>query len=118
MKRLAERKEFEYELGEVIEIKRPIDLRDYAKDNIKDILVKERLIPRDARVVIPVGADSYDVSRKDWKRVFYYECGFEVYVDPYEPMLTGSAVIVGEVFRDTPRGAKVYADVITVEVEE
>lgn len=118
MKGLAKRKEFEYELGEVIKIKRPIDLRDYAEDNIKDILVKERLIPRDAEVVIPVGADSYEVTREAWKRVFYYECGFEVYVDPYEPMLTGSAVIAGEVYNDTPRGAKVYADFMTVWVEE
>jgi len=118
VKRLAERKEFEYELGEVIKLKRVGDLKDYAEANIKLILFREKLIPRDAEVVIPVGADSYEVTREAGKRVFYYECGFEVYVDPHEPMLTGSAVIAGEVYKDTPRGAEVYADFMTVWVEE
>ena len=73
--------EFEYELDEVIRIKSTRDLREYTEKLVKEVLVRERVVPADIEVVIPVGADSWEVSPQ---KILYYEADFECFKEPHE----------------------------------
>jgi hypothetical protein len=120
--KLVKKAYFEYYIEEEVTVVNIDKLKRFVKDWIKEALYEADYLSgraKDVTVVIPVGADYWDIEEMDDFVVFNYVTDFEVYkgFKGTERILEGEIYVSGEVLEEREDKLDLFVDVMSVEIK-
>jgi hypothetical protein len=121
--KLVKKAYFEYYIEEEVTVGNIGELKNFVESWIKDALYEADYLSgrtENVTVVIPVGADDWDVEEMDSFVGFNYVADFEVYkgYKGTERILSGTAYILGTVLEEKDNRIDLFVDVISIVIDE